>query len=146
MTYLPTINQWFLIHYQNYEFILLKQLYDQMNYILRLILILEKTDLNSNVYHSKLNLNNRGKTLGFLNLATYFQYDIMNLNVLTAISPVDGRYRRAGKKLAAYFSEYAHQYRKSRNRIFYRLCEIPLPQLASINKSTYSSLRDLPKL
>ena len=31
----------------------------------------------------------------------------MNLNALTAISPVDGRYRKSGKELAGYFSEYA---------------------------------------
>ena len=83
--------------------------------------------------------------MGFLNLATYFQFDIMNLNVLTAISPVDGRCRRAGKELAAYFSEYALIKYRVRVEIeyFIALCEIPLPQLASINKSTYSSLREI---
>ena len=83
--------------------------------------------------------------MGFLNLATYFQFDIMNLNVLTAISPVDGRYRRAGKELAAYFSEYALIKYRVRVEIeyFISLCEIPLPQLASIDKSTYSSLREI---
>ena len=83
--------------------------------------------------------------MGFLNLATYFQFDIMNLNVLTAISPVDGRYRRAGKELAAYFSEYALIKYRVRVEIeyFIALCEIPLPQLASIDKSIYSSLREI---
>jgi len=69
----------------------------------------------------------------------------MNLNALTAISPVDGRYRRAGKELAAYFSEYALIKYRVRVEIeyFIALCEIPLPQLQNIDKSIFTSLRDV---
>ena len=67
----------------------------------------------------------------------------MNLNALTAISPVDGRYRRAGKELATYFSEYALIRYRVRVEIeyFIALCEIPLPQLENIDKSLYTPLR-----
>jgi len=67
----------------------------------------------------------------------------MNLNALTAISPVDGRYRRAGKELAAYFSEYALIRYRVRVEIeyFIALCEIPLPQLKELDKSLYPALR-----
>ncbi len=67
----------------------------------------------------------------------------MNLNALTAISPVDGRYRRAGKELATYFSEYALIRYRVRVEIeyFIALCEIPLPQLENIDKAIYPSLR-----
>ncbi len=72
-----------------------------------------------------------------------FQAEIMNLNALTAISPVDGRYRRAGKELATYFSEYALIRYRVRVEIeyFIALCEMPLPQLENIDKSIYTSLR-----
>ena len=55
----------------------------------------------------------------------------MNLNALTAISPVDGRYRKSGKELASYFSEYALIRYRVRVEIeyFIALCELPLPQL-----------------
>ena len=76
-----------------------------------------------------------------------FQAEIMNLNALTAISPVDGRYRRAGKELAAYFSEYALIRYRVRVEIeyFIALCEIPLPQLNNIDKSLYTPLRAIYK-
>ena len=79
----------------------------------------------------------------FLHLQPNFQVEIMNLNALTAISPVDGRYRRAGKELAAYFSEYALIRYRVRVEIeyFIALCEIPLPQLKDIDKSLYPTLR-----
>ena len=79
----------------------------------------------------------------FLPLQPNFQVEIMNLNALTAISPVDGRYRRAGKELAAYFSEYALIRYRVRVEIeyFIALCEIPLPQLKEIDKSLYPTLR-----
>jgi len=69
----------------------------------------------------------------------------MNLNALTAISPVDGRYRKAGKELAAYFSEYALIKYRVRVEIeyFIALCEIPLPQLQNVDKSIFTSLRDV---
>ena len=76
-----------------------------------------------------------------------FQAEIMNLNALTAISPVDGRYRRAGKELATYFSEYALIRYRVRVEIeyFIALCEIPLPQLENIDKSLYTLLRAIYK-
>ena len=78
-----------------------------------------------------------------LPLRLNFQSKIMNLNALTAISPVDGRYRRTGKELAPYFSEYALIRYRVRVEIeyFIALCEMPLPQLETIDKSIYSQLR-----
>ena len=69
----------------------------------------------------------------------------MNLNALTAISPVDGRYRKSGKELASYFSEYALIRYRIRVEIeyFIALCELPLPQLKDINKSIYTALRNI---
>ena len=69
----------------------------------------------------------------------------MNLNALTAISPVDGRYRKSVKELAGYFSEYALIRYRVRVEIeyFIALCELPLPQLKNIDKSIYSSLRNI---
>jgi len=67
----------------------------------------------------------------------------MNLSLLTAISPVDGRYRTKTEAYAAYFSEYALM----RYRIlveveyFIALCEIPLKQLAQVPTSVYPKLR-----
>ena len=53
----------------------------------------------------------------------------MELDVLTAISPIDGRYRGKTDKLAAYFSEYALIRYRVRVEIeyFIALCELPLP-------------------
>ena len=67
----------------------------------------------------------------------------MNLSVLTAISPIDGRYRKTCEPLAKYFSEEALMQYRVRVEIeyFIALCELPLPQLASFNKSLYPQLR-----
>jgi adenylosuccinate lyase len=67
----------------------------------------------------------------------------MNLTPLTAISPIDGRYRAQVLPLAGYFSEYALiRYRLMVEiEYFIALCELPLPQLADINKETYTGLR-----
>lgn len=67
----------------------------------------------------------------------------MELNKLTAISPVDGRYRDAVEPLADYFSEYALiRYRVLVEiEYFIALCEIPLPQLSEVDKESYSVLR-----
>jgi adenylosuccinate lyase len=67
----------------------------------------------------------------------------MNLNALTAISPVDGRYRRVGGKFATYFSEYALIKYRVRVEIeyFIALCETPLPQLKNIDASLFDQLR-----
>jgi len=67
----------------------------------------------------------------------------MELHQLTAISPVDGRYRRVTNPLDAYFSEFALiKYRvKVEVEYFIALCEIPLPHLKSVDKSSFPSLR-----
>ncbi len=69
----------------------------------------------------------------------------MNLDVLTAISPIDGRYRGKTEALAAYYSEYALIRYRIRVEIeyFITLCELPLPQLASFDHSLFPRLRDL---
>lgn len=69
----------------------------------------------------------------------------MKLNALTAISPIDGRYRNKTEKLDAYFSEYALiNYRtKVEIEYFITLCELPLPQLASFDKKLFERLRDI---
>jgi len=69
----------------------------------------------------------------------------MNLENLTAISPVDGRYRTKLQQLAQYFSEFGLiRYRVLVEiEYFISLCEYPLPQLADIDKNTYRSLRNI---
>lgn len=65
--------------------------------------------------------------------------------MLTAISPIDGRYRGKVAALANYFSEEAIiRYRVLVEvEYFIALCELPLPQLADFDKSKYETLRDL---
>ena len=67
----------------------------------------------------------------------------MNLTLLTAISPVDGRYRTKTEVFGNYFSEYALiRYRvKVEIEYFIALCEIPLKQLESVQPSVFSKLR-----
>lgn len=69
----------------------------------------------------------------------------MNLNTLTAVSPIDGRYRSKVEDLAAYFSEWALFKYRTRIEIeyFIALCELPLPQLTDVDKSIYEPLRDI---
>ncbi|MBQ9178422.1 MAG: adenylosuccinate lyase [Prevotella sp.] len=69
----------------------------------------------------------------------------MKLDELTAISPIDGRYRNKTVALADYFSEYALIRYRVRVEIeyFISLCELPLPQLADFNKSLFARLRDI---
>lgn len=71
----------------------------------------------------------------------------MNLNALTAISPVDGRYRRVTSKLGEYFSEFALiKYRvEVEVEYFIALCELPLPQLTDVSETKFDALRDLYK-
>ncbi len=71
----------------------------------------------------------------------------MNLSALTAVSPIDGRYRRAGKLVAPYFSEYALIKYRVRVEVeyFIALCELPLPQLADIDASNFEALRRIYK-
>lgn len=67
----------------------------------------------------------------------------MQLNQLTAISPVDGRYRSKCESLDNYFSEFALIRYRVRVEIeyFIALCEIPLPQLSDVDHSTFPALR-----
>jgi adenylosuccinate lyase len=69
----------------------------------------------------------------------------MNLNQLTAISPIDGRYRKQVSDLAQYFSEYGLiKYRVLVEvEYFIALCELPLPQLKTFGKNKFSSLRNI---
>ena len=67
----------------------------------------------------------------------------MNLDLLTAISPIDGRYRSKTESLAGYFSEYALIRYRVRVEIeyFIALCELPLPQLKDFNSMLFEHLR-----
>lgn len=67
----------------------------------------------------------------------------MNLSPLTAVSPVDGRYRSKTQKLEDYFSEYALIKYRVRVEVeyFIALCELPLPQLKGVNPEIFPSLR-----
>ena len=69
----------------------------------------------------------------------------MEFSSLEAISPVDGRYRRATEKLADYFSEAALiKYRiLVEVEYFIALCELPLPQLQSFDNVAFKALRDV---
>ena len=69
----------------------------------------------------------------------------MDLSVLTAISPIDGRYRSKTDALAGYFSEYALIRYRVRVEIeyFIALCELPLPQLQDFDHSLFEPLRDI---
>ena len=116
-----TANQYFLFHVSN-------------------------TKDDSQFKFKKLNYDNIiCKARVLLHLYINFQYTNMNLIALTAISPVDGRYRKSGKELAGYFSEYALIRYRVRVEIeyFIALCELPLPQLKNIDKSIYNSLRTI---
>jgi len=69
----------------------------------------------------------------------------MELDALTAISPIDGRYRNKTEQLAGYFSEYALIRYRVRVEIeyFITLCELPLPQLADFDHNLFEPLRDI---
>ena len=69
----------------------------------------------------------------------------MTLDALTAVSPIDGRYRSKTECLADYFSEYALIRYRVRVEIeyFITLCELPLPQLESFNSDLFEQLRDI---
>lgn len=69
----------------------------------------------------------------------------MNLDLLTAISPIDGRYRGKTEALANYYSEFALIRYRVRVEIeyFITLCELPLPQLASFDHALFDCLRDI---
>jgi adenylosuccinate lyase len=69
----------------------------------------------------------------------------MELSVLTAVSPIDGRYYGKTAPLIEYFSEYALIRYRIRVEIeyFIALCEYPLPQLAAFPHDLFDSLRDI---
>lgn len=69
----------------------------------------------------------------------------MTLDLLTAISPIDGRYRGKTEPLAGFFSEYALIRYRVRVEIeyFITLCELPLPQLASFDHDLFPRLRNI---
>ncbi|MCU0613949.1 MAG: adenylosuccinate lyase [Desulfobacterales bacterium] len=69
----------------------------------------------------------------------------MNLSTLTAVSPVDGRYRRTCQGLSDYFSEAALiRYRvQVEVEYFIALCNLPIPQLKSIDKNLFDTLRNI---
>jgi adenylosuccinate lyase len=69
----------------------------------------------------------------------------MILNSLTAVSPIDGRYRNQTQDLAKYFSEYGLiQYRvRVEIEYFIALCELPLPNLSSVESKLFPALRDI---
>lgn len=69
----------------------------------------------------------------------------MNLSPLTAISPIDGRYRSKTEQLDLYFSEFALiRYRvKVEVEYFIALCQLPLPQLATVPHDKFQCLREI---
>lgn len=69
----------------------------------------------------------------------------MQLSSLTAISPVDGRYRSKCEKLDMYFSEYALIRYRVRVEVeyFIALCELPLPQLKDVDHNLFGELRKI---
>ena len=69
----------------------------------------------------------------------------MELNSLTAISPLDGRYRQKVDELDLYFSEFGlFKYRLMVEiEYFIALCDIPLPQLIDFKKDNYKLLRSI---
>jgi adenylosuccinate lyase len=82
----------------------------------------------------------------FINFATVINLNLnrfMDLQALTAISPIDGRYRGKVEELDEYFSEFALiKYRVFVEvEYFISLTEIPLPQLKSFDGSLKEKLR-----
>ena len=71
----------------------------------------------------------------------------MDLDLLTAISPIDGRYRSKAEPLAGYFSEYALMRYRVRVEVeyFITLCELPLPQLTGVDHALFDTFRAIYK-
>ncbi|AZS28933.1 adenylosuccinate lyase [Butyricimonas faecalis] len=69
----------------------------------------------------------------------------MNMQALTAISPIDGRYRDKVDSLANYFSESALiRYRVMVEvEYFIALCELPLPQLRGFDHALFDNLKEI---
>jgi len=71
----------------------------------------------------------------------------MALDTLTAVSPIDGRYREKTQVLADFFSEYALiRYRvRVEAEYFIALCQMPLPQLKDVDESAFEIIRSIYK-
>lgn len=71
----------------------------------------------------------------------------MHISPLNAISPVDGRYRKAVNKLSEYFSEGALIRYRVRVEVeyFIALCQLPLPQLREFDPNLFAPLRAIYK-
>ena len=71
----------------------------------------------------------------------------MELSRLTAISPIDGRYRAKTKELSEFFSEFALiRYRVLVEiEYFIALSEIPLPELKTFDRNNIKNLRKIYK-
>ncbi len=69
----------------------------------------------------------------------------MELNPLTSISPIDGRYHRQTNVLSEYFSEFGLiKYRvKVEIEYFIALCELPIPQLKDFDHGLFAALRSI---
>lgn len=69
----------------------------------------------------------------------------MELDILTAVSPIDGRYHSKTAALAQYYSEYALMKYRVRVEIeyFIALCELPLPQLEAFPHELFGTLRGI---
>lgn len=69
----------------------------------------------------------------------------VKLDELTAVSPIDGRYRGKTQELASYFSEFALiRYRvRVETEYFTALCELGLPQLAGVSRASLDGLRHI---
>ena len=76
---------------------------------------------------------------------TFFYINHMNLDALTAVSPIDGRYHQKTVCLAPYFSEQAlMKYRICVEiEYFIALCELPLPQLQHLDSSLFPRFRSI---
>ena len=81
------------------------------------------------------------------NTVSKITFTTMELDILTAISPIDGRYRGKTETLADYFSEYALMKYRVLVEIeyFITLCEIPLPQLSGVDAAIFPQLRAIYK-
>lgn len=69
----------------------------------------------------------------------------VKLDELTAVSPIDGRYRGKTQELASFFSEFALiRYRvRVETEYFTALCELGLPQLAGVSRASLDGLRHI---
>jgi adenylosuccinate lyase len=85
------------------------------------------------------------KTATFVPAKTKISIIMTDLHLLTAISPIDGRYRPKVDRLALYFSEYALiRYRVMVEvEYFIALCEEPLEQLKEMDHDKFDALRSI---